>query len=118
MGKPAKHNITIYQGATLRDVTTWKSGNPATPVDLTGCTARMQVREKVESVSPLLSLTTENGGIALGGVAGTVTINISAEATAALTWKSGVYDLEIEFADGFVRRLLQGSVSVSPEVTR
>jgi len=118
MSKPAKHNITIYQGATLRDVTTWKSGDPAVPVDLTGCTARMQVRQKVESTDVLLSLTTENGGIILGGTAGTVTIYLSATATAALTWKSGVYDLEIEFGTGDVRRLLAGAVVVSPEVTR
>ena len=118
MAKPAKHNITIYQGATLRDMTTWKSGNPATPVDLTGCTARMQARAKITDTSTLLSLTTENGGIVLGGTAGTVAINMSASDTAAITWKSAVYDLEIVFADTTVRRLLAGSISISPEVTR
>lgn len=78
----------------------------------------MQARAKIENTSTLLSLTTENGGISLGGVAGTVTINLSPIETAALTWKSAVYDLEIVFGNGDVRRLLAGSVSVSPEVTR
>jgi hypothetical protein len=118
MAKPFKHNITIIQGATLRDETTWRAGTPSVPVDLTGCTARMQVRERVNSPAALLTLTTENGGISLGGTAGTVNIFMSATATAALTWKGGVYDLEIEFGNGDVRRLLAGSVSVSPEVTR
>lgn len=118
MAKPFKHNITIIQGATLRDVTTWKAGTPAVPVDLTGCTARMQVRAKIDSTDTLLNLTTENGGINLGGTAGTVTVFLSATATAALTWKSGVYDLEVQFGNGDVRRLLAGSVAVSPEVTR
>lgn len=118
MAKPFKHNITIIQGGTLRDVTTWKAGSPAVPVDLTGCTARMQVRQKVDGTDVLLNLTTENGGIILGGIAGTVTVYLSATATAALAWKSGVYDLEIEFGNGDVRRLLSGSVSVSLEVTR
>lgn len=118
MAKPFKHNITIIQGATLRDVTTWKAGTPAVPVDLTGCTARMQVRAKIDSADTLLNLTTENGGITLGGTAGTVTVFLSATATAALTWKSGVYDLEVQFGNGDVRRLLAGSVAVSPEVTR
>lgn len=118
MAKPFKHNITIIQGATLRDVTTWKSGTPAVPVDLTGCTARMQVRTRIDDTNVLLNLTTENGGISLGGTAGTVTIYLSATATAALTWKSGIYDLEIQFGNGDVRRLMAGSVSVSPEVTR
>lgn len=119
MADPFKHNIKIIQGATLSDVTTWKAGTPAVAVDLTGCTARMQARAKItDTTTPLLSLTTENGGIALGGAAGTVTINMTATATAALTWKSAVYDLEIVFADTTVRRLLAGSISVSPEVTR
>jgi len=118
MADPFKHNIKIIQGATLSDVTTWKAGTPAVAVDLTGCTARMQARAKITDTATLLSLTTENGGIALGGAAGTVAINMAAVATAALTWKSAVYDLEIVFADATVRRLLAGSISVSPEVTR
>jgi hypothetical protein len=121
MADPFKHPIKIIQGATLRDVTTWKTGATtatALPVDLTGCTARMQIRSKIDSADILVSLTTENGGISLGGALGTVTIVMTATATAALTWKSGVYDLEIVFGSGDVRRLLAGSVSVSPEVTR
>ena len=110
--------ITIEQGATYSKLITWKTGTPALPIDLTGCTARMQVRAKITSVTPLLELTTENGGIILGGTAGTITLFISAEDTAAFDWDGGAYDLEIEFTDGTVVRRLYGSVSVSPEVTR
>lgn len=116
--KPFKQNITIIQGATLDLLVTWRAGDPAVAVDLTGCTARMQVREKITSPTPLISLTTENGGIVLGGAAGTIRRFMDADDTADIDWKSGVYDLEIEFADGTVRRLLAGSVVVSPEVTR
>ena len=116
--QPFKQNIVIVQGATLDLLVTWKTGANETPVDLTGCTARMQIREKTNSPTVLVNLTTENGGIVLGGVLGTVRRVMSAEDTASLTFKSGVYDLEIEFSEGTVRRLLSGSVSVSPEVTR
>lgn len=138
--KPFKHDLTIYQGATLEDVTTWKvypypveyrngqtykvsDGTVAprsdmVPVDLTGCTARMQARAKIGDASALLTLTTENGGIELGGVAGTIKRKLSDAETAALTWKSAVYDLEITFSTGRVRRLMAGSISVSFEVTR
>ena len=118
MTTPAKIKLTIYQGATFRKRLTWKAKKTGTPIDLTGCTARMQVREEIESPTALLSLTTESGGIVLGGVAGTIELFISDEASAAFTWLSGVWDLEIEFASGEVRRLVQGTVSVSPEVTR
>ncbi len=85
------------------------------PVDLTGATARMQIREQVGG-AVLLELTTENGGLAITGP-GTLTRTLSATQTAALTWTDGVYDLEVEYADGTVQRYLQGAVTVSREVT-
>ena len=113
-----KVNLKIDQGATFSKVVIWKTGTPPVVVNLTGCTARMQVRGKLTDTAALLDLTTANGGIVLGGIAGTVTLNVSAIQTAAISWTSAVYDLEIIFADGTVRRLLSGSISVSPEVTR
>lgn len=118
MSAPFKLPLTIYQGSTFMEQVTWKAGQPAAPVDLTGCTARAQVRAEIEAPDVLLDLTTENGRIELGGATGTVTIKITAEDTAAITWTEGVYDLEVVFADGYVRRLLAGGVAVSPEVTR
>lgn len=114
----AKLKLTIEQGATFRKTLTWKTGTPAVAVDLTGCTARMHIRTEIASPTPLVSLTTENGGIILGGAAGTIVLLITATATAAIAWEAGVYDLEIILANGDVRRLLYGPVAVSLEVTR
>lgn len=116
--KPWRQKLEILQGQTLDDLKTWKAGDPPVPVDLTGCTARLQIRERIDSPGILLELTTENGGIELGGTAGTIRTRMSAAETAALTWRSGVYDMEIEFPGGIVRRVLAGSAVVSPEVTR
>lgn len=119
MAAPGKINLTIYQGATFRNLSTWKAGDPTpTPVDLTGCTARMQIRQTVAASTAYATLTTENGGIILGDDAGTVEIYISDEDTAAYSWTTGFYDLEIEFPSGEVRRLIEGKVTVKPEVTR
>lgn len=117
MTRPAKLKFTIYQGATFRKRLTWK-GPSGTPIDLTGCTARMQVRAEVGSPTVLLELTTENGGIVLGGALGTIDLYTSDEDTGAITWDGGVWDLEIVHPGGEVTRLAQGSISVSPEVTR
>lgn len=117
MTTPAKLKFTIYQGATFRKRLTWTAPS-GTPIDLTGCTARMQVRSDVESPTALLSLTTENDGIVLGGALGTIELSVSDEDTAAITWDGGVWDLEIVHPGGEVTRLAQGSISVSPEVTR
>lgn len=113
-----KLKLAIEQGATFTKVITWKTGAFAVPVNLTGCSARMHIRAELEDLIPLLVLTTANGRIALGGVAGTITITLSATETAALAWTTGVYDLEVEFPGGLVVRRLAGAVTVSPEVTR
>lgn len=93
-------------------------GKPLLPVDLTGCTALAHVRANIKAAQPLLVLSTENNRIELGDLLGTVTLILTAAETAAIEWTNAVYDLEITFADGTVRRLMYGSVSVSPEVTR
>lgn len=118
MNAPLKYDITIYQGSTFRLPLTWKTGDPATPVDLTGCTARMQIRADVKAPKALITLTTENGGITLGGAAGTVEIIVTPTQSKDVELSGGVYDLEIVFAPDIVRRLLEGSVEVLPEVTR
>ena len=112
-----RFDITINQGATFELTITWKD-SAGTAINLSGYTARMQVRETYSSTTPIVSLT-NGAGITLGGSAGTIAIVISATTTAALTAPfSGVYDLELVSAGGVVTRLLQGAATVSPEVTR
>jgi hypothetical protein len=112
-----RFDITINQGATYELTVTWKD-SAGTAINLTGYSARMQVRETYSSTSTIVSLT-NGSGITLGGAAGTIAIAISATTTAALTAPfSGVYDLELVSAGGVVTRLLQGAATVSPEVTR
>lgn len=113
-----KLKLLIEQGATFRKLLTWKAGTPAVPVDLNGCTARMQIRASIEDAAPLITLTTENGGITLDGYDGTIELYISDTDTADIAWTSGVYDLEVVLVNGDVRRLLYGTVAVTPEVTR
>lgn len=118
MTTPFKAKLKIYQGSTFRWNAVLKNGVPAVVTDLTGYTARMQIRSELESPTVLVTLTTENGGITLGGVLGTIDLYLSAAATALFAWDSGVYDFEFIAPGGDVIRYLYGAVSVSPEVTR
>ena len=113
---PAKHNFYVYRGATFSEQIEWKDES-GTPVNLTGFIARMHMRETLEADDPFLTLTTENGGITLGGVAGTIQLLASATQTTAITATSGVYDVEL-VSGANVTRLLEGLVIISPEVTR
>jgi len=117
------HRVTVVDAATLEINALSAFGlNPnggqliyKPPVDLTGAKARMQIRAGLGGAL-LLELTTENDGLAITGP-GTLIRTMSAAQTAALTWTDGVYDLEVEYADGTVQRYLQGAVTVSREVT-
>ena len=110
------YDLLIEQGATFSQLVTYKESGVA--VNLTGYTARMQVRSTLESATSVVELTTANGRIALGGAAGTITLTISATDSAALTAGRGVYDLELVSGSGIVTRLLQGVATISRNVTR
>ena len=113
--KPAKYNIVCPQGSTFDLQFTYKIKK--FPVNLTGYTARMQVRESYTSFNTLVSLAT-GSGITLGGKAGTISIFISAVETAAFNPNAYVYDLELVSPNQEVIRITEGSFTVTPEVTR
>lgn len=112
---PARYNITCYQGATFDQTFTVSVDD--VPMNLTGYSAAMQVRQTIDSSSPAVSLT-NGSGITLGGTAGTIRVVIAATATAALTDEQYVYDLELTSGSGITDRYLMGTFIVSGEVTR
>lgn len=120
--QPITYNLVIVRGETYVRPFLWQTGDPLAPVDLTGYTARMQIRPSwlTPGITPdtaLVSLT-DTDGIALGGATGTITITISDTRTSALTIDSGVYDLElIAPVTGMVTKFLRGKVTVLPEAT-
>jgi hypothetical protein len=111
------YNITCDQGATFKRTITW-TNQARVPYNLTGYTARMQVRSTAASSTIVLELTTANSRITLGGTAGTVNLLVAADVTAALTPGLYVYDLELVSGGGEVTRLIEGNFNVKAEVTR
>lgn len=88
------------------------------PIDLAGFTARMQIRAKLEDDNVIHELTSENLGIALDSVTKTITLNISATTTAAFTFTTAVYSLELVSSGGVVTPFCNGSLTLVKEVTR
>ena len=111
------YDIVIEQGATFTFNLTWKDSLGA-PINLSGYTARMQVRKSVKDTAKMLDLTVANGAITLGGALGTIAIVASATLTSAMDSVKGVYDIEVESATGVVTRLAEGEVTIKLEVTR
>ena len=106
------YNFTLNQGATFSRQMTVKENN--SPLNLTGHTAAMQLRSTYDSSTVALSMT----AAVINATQGILSISATATATAALEEGIYVYDLEITTSAGVVTRLLQGQVTVSPEVTR
>lgn len=114
---PGLVNFVCPQGTTFRRTLTYKIDQ--TPVDLSGYSARLQVREAYYSDNYLVSLSSGSiGGITLGGSAGTIDIIIDAETTSSFTTGNHVYDLEIVSPSDYVDRIIEGAFTVTPEVTR
>jgi len=121
------YNITLEQGTTfyrLIDVMEPTILDPDVyePFNLTGYTARMQIRRTIDSPDPMLSLTSPtvngNGITVMDGANNAISININ-DATTSTIPSSGLYDLEIiKTSTGQVSRLIQGTVTLSQEVTR
>jgi len=87
--------------------------------DLTGYSARMEVRPNAASDTVLLSASTDTGEISINAPGGIVTITIGAAATTLLDWNTGVYDIEVYTVDPEeVLRILEGNIALSHEVTR
>ena len=111
----AVHHFTSGQGETFSTVVTWDIDGEL--VDLTGYSARMQLRKKYSSAEAAISLD-EASGLELGGVAGTIDVVIEAATSSAVPAIKYVYDLELESAGGVVKRLLEGTFTLTPEVSK
>ena len=111
------YELNINQGSNLSLEIALKNQD-GTPLNLTGYTARMQLRSSYTSPEVVVELTTENGRIVITPLLGILRLLLDATTTAAIAAKNYVYDLETVSSTGFVTRVLQGEAIVSPEVTR
>ena len=103
-------DLTLQPGATLI-----LTINDLVGTDITGATAKMEVRSKERFPVVLITLT-DADGIALGGVAGTIVATITAAQT-ALALENALYDLILTYADGTADKLREGAVTRVRPVT-
>ena len=118
-------NIDIVQGESLRypvlvyqtaDVNVTSPPGPApTLMDLTGCTAHMQIRGTV-GATILLDLTS-GAGIDIDVPSSTVTIDFTGAMTVQLVAPTAQYDLWLLKPDGEEIPLLKGTINVDLAIT-
>ena len=89
-----------------------KENNSA--MDLTGYSFASKMRSTHDSSTVVGTFTCTISS----GTGGIITVSMPSSTTAAIEEAMYVYDLEITSGAGIVTRLLQGQITVNPEVTR
>lgn len=106
-------NLTIDQGSDFYSSISIEGSN-GLPYDLTGFTARGQIRRTYSSSTayPFITNVTNASG-------GELSIEIGSTATRQMRAGRYVYDIEIvETSTGKVTRVVEGQVELTPGVTR
>jgi len=106
------YNFTIEQGATFSRLLTLKENDSV--MNLSGYSAASQMRlsHDTSTVAGTISATVTNAS------AGQITLSMTATATGNMEEGMYVYDIEITAGSGAVTRILQGKVTLTPQVTR
>lgn len=107
-----KANLIIDAGTDFSTTITIVNNETEDVVDLTGYEARAQMRKHYSSVSYV------EFGASIDPEGGDVTLTLSSEETTALKPGRYVYDVEVVNQSGIVSRILEGIVTITPNVTR
>ena len=106
------YNFILDQGATFTRQLTVKDNDSA--MDLTGYSVASKMRSTHDS-STVVGTFTCTISNATGGI---ITMSMTNSTTGAIEEGIYVYDLEMTSGGGVVTRLMEGTVTVNPEVTR
>lgn len=106
-----KANIVIDQGTTFSTSILLTDDN-GDAIDLTGYTGRSQLRKHYTSSN------SQSFTVSLNSTEGSVSLSLSATQTANLVPGRYVYDVEVVSGANVVSRIVEGIVTVTPEVTR
>ena len=113
------YTFTLVKGKTFQETLLLQQGPgvSAPAVNLTGYSAKMQVRSAKGASTALLELSTENGRIVTTPLEGRIDLTVSETDLRALSFSSGVFDLVIKSPSGVVDVILSGVVVVDTLVT-
>jgi hypothetical protein len=106
-----KANLQIDQGADFSTEIDVLDDN-GDVVNLTGYSGAAQMRKHYTSS------TSTNFTVVVNALAGTVTLSMNAVTSANVTPGRYVYDCELTSSSNVVSRLVEGIVTVTPQVTR
>ena len=107
-----KAHLVIDGGSTF-SVTLDLTDENTDPVALAGYTATAQMRKWYSSSNVAATFTTS-----INPDTSEITLSLTAEETGAIVGGRYVYDVELDNGAGVISRLVEGIVTVTPQVTR
>ena len=107
-------NQVIDQGSTFSKQITVYETDGSTIQNLTGYTVTSQLRKNYTSTAYTTILAT----IQTPATNGIIVMSLTAVQTAALKAGRYVYDLQITHSDETVKRIIEGVITIRPEVTK
>lgn len=114
MLQPGTYRIDIPQGLSWSMSIQWLVGEPETPVDLSGYSAVLEIRERQNNTAEVMEQLTSPADITLDEF-GNITARMTPSATALLPLGSYWYELELSAGNGGeIVQLLRGEARVSP----
>jgi len=113
MPGPGRHSFSVDPGADLDKTFTYYKGGVL--FNFTGYTALMEIRS-APGGTVYATLSTANGRIVLGGVAGTLRLIVDSTITDTWTWGGrAYYDIFLDGATEFY--LVEGRITLRPVVS-
>jgi len=116
----AEHTLTIDQGSAFTQKFVKVESDCVTPVVLDGYTGQMMIRRSATARgAPIYDSDDYPNSIIIDGPEGRVTVVISDDVTQTFPAPFvGYYDIELNDGSGVISRLVQGRVTITPNVTR
>ena len=109
-------NFEVDQNTTFT-LTVDYEDNGGNPINLTGSSAKMQVRDSKGGQKLAFTLTSPSGGITIDGPNGKLTIKMTPTQTSKLFYPKSEYDLMITDSNLNKTKLLEGFITLSRSVT-
>jgi hypothetical protein len=109
-------NFEVDQNATFSFIVEYKDNN-GLPIDLTGSSAKLQVRDTKGGSKLAFSLTSPAGGITIDPTNGKLTVKMTPTQTNKLFYPKSSYDLMVSDSNGNKIKLIEGFLTLSRSVT-
>jgi hypothetical protein len=110
-------NWEVDQNTTFKFEIQYTEDDEITPIDLTGASAKMQVRDTKGGSKIAFTLTSPSGGISINEETGTLSISITPTQTNKLFYPKSSYDIMMIDSNGNKIKLLEGFMTLSRSVT-